>query len=129
MKGERVIVESSSHHALETLQGVQHPRYRTPLVYVADDLVPVSLREQALRDLETQYTDWLADKEIPVISAPVNKLANQIYAVSTGVTGSVLLGSVGVWGQNATSETIGYTGGALLGATSGWLIAEQDHPT
>ena len=65
----------------------------------------------------------------PTISAPVNKLANQVYAVSAGVTGSVLLGSVGVWGQNDTSETIGYTGGALLGATSGWLIANQEHPT
>ena len=84
--------------------------------------------KQALRDLKSNIR-LVADKDIPVISAPVNKLANQIYAVSTGVTGSVLLGSVGVWGQNATSETIGYTGGALLGATSGWLIAEQDHPT
>jgi hypothetical protein len=122
--GERVIIESSSKYVLETLRSIQDPRMAELLmVYIKDEQVPTSLREQALADLQGQYSDWLADKEVPTIFAPVNKLANQIYAVSTGVTGSVLLGSVGVWGQNSTSETIGYSGGALLGATSGWLLA------
>ena len=130
LKGERIIVKGSGQHVLETLKGIQNSLMaELLLVYIADDQVPVSLREQALTSLQAQYPEWLSDKEIPIISAPVNKLANQIYAVSTGVTGSVLLGSVGVWGQNDTSETIGYTGGALLGATSGWLIANEDHPT
>ena len=130
LKGEKVIISSSVQHALETLRKIQEPKMaELLLVYIGDEKIPVSLREEALNDLQQQYADWLADKDIPVISAPVNKLANQIYTVSTAVTGSVLLGSVGVWGQNETSETIGYTGGALLGATSGWLIANQDHPT
>ena len=130
LKGERIIVESAGQHALDTLKDIQDPNMaELLLVYIADDQVPIALRERALNDLQTQYPEWLSDKEIPVISAPVNKIANQIYAVSTGVTGSVLLGSVGVWGQNDTSETIGYTGGALLGATSGWLIANEEHPT
>ena len=130
LKGEHIIVESAGQHALDTLKGIQDPNMaELLLVYIADDQVPISLRERALSDLQTQYPEWLSDKEVPVIVAPVNKIANQIYAVSTGVTGSVLLGSVGVWGQNETSETIGYTGGALLGATSGWLIANEEHPT
>jgi hypothetical protein len=130
LQGEMVIISSSVQHALGTLRNIQEPKMaELLLVYIGDEKVPVSLREEALGDLQKQYADWLVEQDIPVISAPVNKLANQIYAVSTGVTGSVLLGSVGVWGQNETSETIGYTGGALLGATSGWLIANQDHPT
>ena len=130
LKGESIIIASSVQHALGILRNIQEPKMaELLLIYIGDEQVPVSLREEALSDLQKQYTDWLVDKDIPIISAPVNKLANQIYAVSTGVTGSVLLGSVGVWGQNDTSETIGYSGGALLGATSGWLIANQDHPT
>ncbi len=130
LEGEPVIVESVSAETLESMRGIKHPQLAELLMrFITDETVPVSLREQALRQLQMDYSTWLADKEIPVITAPNNRLANQLYAVSSGVTGSVLLGSVGVWGQNETSEVIGYTGGALLGATSGWLISQQQHPT
>lgn len=130
LEGEPVIVESVSAETLESMRGIKHPQLAALLMrFITDETVPVSLREQALSQLQMDYSTWLADKEIPVITAPNNRLANQLYAVSAGVTGSVLLGSVGVWGRNETSEAIGYTGGALLGATSGWLISQQQHPT
>ena len=58
---------------------------------VADDQCPYRFENKTR--IPSPITT-LADKVIPVL-AFVNKLANQIYAVSTGVTGSVLLGSVG----------------------------------
>ena len=128
--GEERIVESSAEYTLSVLRQLEDPRMAELLmVYIEDERVPTALRQQALDDIQSQYVDWLQGKELPVITEPINPLANQIYAVSAGVTGSVLLGSVGVWGQNDVSESIGYTGGAVLGATSGWLIANQQHPT
>ena len=130
LEGETHIVESFAAATLQEISTVNHPLIaELLLMYVQDSSVPVMLREQALKVLKMNYAEWLIGKETPTIDAPSNLLANQIYSVSSGVTGSVLLGSVGVWGQNETSEAIGYTGGALLGATSGWLIAQEEHPT
>ncbi len=96
--------------------------------YVQDPTVPMNIRTEAHDGLQLHFAEWMESRPKPNIEAPKNRLANNIYAVSTAVTGSVLLGSVGVWGQNETSETIGYTGGALLGATSGWLIGQEERP-
>ena len=78
LQGEKVIISSSVQHALETLRNIQEPKMaELLLVYIGDEKVPVSLREEALGDLQKQYADWLVEQDIPVISAPVNKLANQ----------------------------------------------------
>ena len=128
--GETQIIPAGAQYALSVLRQLDDPRMAELLmVYIEDQRVPTAIRQQALEDIQQQYGDWLHGKPLPIITEPINPLANQIYAVSAGVTGSVLLGSVGVWGQNDVSETIGYTGGAILGATSGWLVANEQHPT
>ena len=130
LNGERYIVASMAQRALSVSSQLKDPMIAQLLfLYVQDASIPVVLREEALQILQNGYADWMSGRETPIIRAASNRLANQIYAVSAGVTGSVLLGSVGVWGQNDTSEVIGYYGGALLGATSGWLISQQEHPT
>ncbi len=130
LKGESQINVRVAKATLDAIKQISNPHMAELLIeYVSDEQAPIELREESLIHLQNAYAEWLKDKEIPIITAPNNRLANQLYAVSAGVTGSVLLGSVGVWGQNPTSEAIGYTGGALLGATSGWLISQQQHPT
>ncbi len=130
LNGESQINVRVAKAALGAIKQISNPQMAELLIeYVSDEQAPIELREESLIHLQNAYGDWLKNKEVPTITTPNNRLANQLYAVSAGVTGSVLLGSVGVWGQNPTSEAIGYTGGALLGATSGWLISQQQHPT
>ena len=130
LNGEMQIRQDIAEVTVETALSFSEPQITSVLyTYIEDTTVPMTLREQSLQGLQNHHAEWLAAQPPVSLMAASDRLANNIYAVSTGVTGSVLLGSVGVWGQSNTSEGIGYTGGALLGAASGWLITQDEHPT
>lgn len=130
LRGEMEIRQDVAQAAIETALAFSQPEISALLyAYVEDMTIPMDLRQQAMVGLETQHATWLAQQPPISLMAASDRLANNIYAASAAVTGSVLLGSVGVWGQNSASESIGYTGGALLGATSGWLVSQNQHPT
>ena len=97
--------------------------------YVEDTNVPTKLREQSLSGLQVNHAEWMSQQPALSLLAASDRVADNLYALSSGVAGSVLLGSVGVWGQSSSSESIGYLGGALVGGASGWLLAQDQKPT
>ena len=74
--------------------------------FTKDMSVPYSLRLAAFTTLETSYADFLDKNGRYSLERESNMIANQLYALSVGTTTSVLLGSVGVWGQSDVSEGI-----------------------
>lgn len=116
--------------ALQTMAKLQQPiMAQSAWNYAQDIRVPYQLRQEAVNMLEQHYPAIIAEKGKPILEKADDMFANRLYAASMATSTSVLLGSVGVWGQNSASETIGYMGGALLGATGGWLLAKEQHPT
>ena len=93
--------------------------------FTKDMSVPYTLRLAAFTTLETSYADFLDKNGRYSLERESNMIANQLYALSVGTTTSVLLGSVGVWGQSEVSEGIGYAGGMIMGVTGGYLYADQ----
>ena len=86
------------------------------------------MREEALGDLQNQYAEWLTNQEIPAISAPVTISQPGLCGISRCDRFCITWFGWGLGAKRHVRNT-GYTGGALLGATSGWLIANQEHPT
>ena len=93
--------------------------------FTKDLSVPFTLRQAAFVTVESNYAEFLDTNGRYELEKESNTLANQLYALSVGTTTSVLLGSVGVWGQSDISETLGYGGGMAMGVTGGYLYADQ----
>lgn len=93
--------------------------------FTKDMSVPFDLRQAAFLTLETNCSEYLDKIGRYELEKESNRFANQIYAAAIGTTTSVLLGSVGVWGQSEVSEGLGYAGGMAMGATGGYLYADQ----
>ena len=105
---------------------LNQPEIANLLVDFTKDMnVPYKLRETAFLTLESNYAAFLDEKGRYELEKESDMLANQLYAASVGATTSVLLGSVGVWGQSEVSEGLGYGGGAIMGITGGYLYADQ----
>ena len=95
------------------------------LAFTKDLEVPYNLREVAFSTLESNYPEFLEQNGRFEVEKESDMRANLLYAGAIGTTTSVLLGSVGVWGQSDTSEGLGYGGGAIMGSTAGYLYADQ----
>ena len=122
--------EVVSAQSLQTLSVLTHPVLGEVVwKYTTNEQMPEDLRREGLGILQNQYPTLLSERGEPTILPPQDWLANRIYATSMGVTGSTLLGAVGTWGATEAGIAVGYVGGALLGTTTGYLIAQKNHPS
>ena len=90
---------------------------------------PKEIRDKSIQVLQESYPKYVEDNGIPTIARDESKVGNQFFAISTGITSSVVLGSIGQWGKTDVGEGIGYYGGFALGYTGGLGFARQNTPS
>lgn len=76
--------------------------------------LPSSQRRSALEQLRTHYPEILAEKGPPTRSSDL--LGGVAGVAGNGVTGAILMSSVGVWGRTDTGVVVGAVGGSVIGA-------------
>ena len=90
---------------------------------------PKEIREGALTTLQDSYPEYVEKNGIPVVARDESRVGNQFFAISTGITSSVVLGSIGQWGKTDIGETLGYNAGFALGYAGGLGFARQNRPS
>ncbi|MCP4918170.1 MAG: hypothetical protein GY913_14755 [Proteobacteria bacterium] len=87
-----------------------------------DEELPRSLRNRGLDLLAEHHPDVLAE-----LGEPIEQRSSPLGAVAvsgaSGLTGGILLSSVGVWGRNDSAIAIGAVGGSAIGVAGGGLYA------
>lgn len=73
----------------------------------------------ATEELERSYPALLAERGEPEVVT--NGFAVVLGSAGSGMTGAVLLSSVGVWGRNEAAAVIGGIGGGIIGVGTGAL--------
>ncbi|HJN76495.1 MAG TPA: hypothetical protein QGF58_21380 [Myxococcota bacterium] len=107
--------------AVDELVGAGDPVAGALLYDLAvDDSLPRSLRNQALKGLQQHYPEVLAERGEPTDD---RSTFVGVAGVTTGsgLTGGILLSSVGVWGQRDAAIAIGAVGGSGIGLGGGTL--------
>ena len=86
------------------------------------------VRDVALEVLQN-YPEYVEKNGLPIATRDESRVGNQFFAISTGITSSVVLGSIGQWGKTDIGEALGYNAGAALGYAGGLGFARQNSPS
>ncbi len=101
--------------AIEALGKSKRPAAADALYKLSmDKAVIAQARAQAIDSLKKYFPDYLKDKLQPSIAGDP---AGTVSAIAgSALTGGIMLGSVGEWGQGEAAVAIGSLGGAGIGA-------------
>ena len=96
--------------------------------YVEAPENPRELRIFALANLKEHYPE-VVRPETERLDEANDATADLLVAAASTITGSVMLGSVGVWGVSDEGVAIGTIGGAALGGAGGYLYSRNEKPS
>jgi len=122
----RMEVDANRSLAIQALATSGRPEAADALYALSGDQdVDQGVRSEALQALEKHFPDFLLDKDRPAIGG--QPLGTAAAIGGSALTGGIMLGSVGVWGQGEAAVTIGGLGGAAIGAGTAALYV-RNHP-
>ena len=70
--------------------------------------------------------EYVEKNGLPITATRDESRVGNHFAISTGITSSVVLGSIGQWGKTDIGEALGYNAGAALGYAGGLGFARQN---